>query len=89
MTYRCLELLDLYVSSFQKRTRKKCIFSKSHCWFNTDRFVLYRPTSTDDETMSRPSFLLDIGAGSGLSGEILTEEGHEWVGLDVSGGMLG
>lgn len=39
--------------------------------------------------MSRPSYLLDIGAGSGLSGEILTEEGHDWVGMDVSGGMLG
>jgi len=39
--------------------------------------------------MARPSYLLDIGAGSGLSGEILTEEGHEWVGMDVSGGMLG
>ena len=39
--------------------------------------------------MPRPSYLLDIGAGSGLSGEILTEEGHEWVGVDVSGGMLG
>lgn len=39
--------------------------------------------------MPRPSYLLDIGAGSGLSGEILTEEGHEWIGVDVSGGMLG
>ena len=39
--------------------------------------------------MPRPSYLLDIGAGSGLSGEILTEEGHEWVGMDISGGMLG
>lgn len=48
-----------------------------------------RPPSMEDEEMSRPSYLLDIGAGSGLSGEILTEEGHEWVGLDVSGGMLG
>lgn len=45
--------------------------------------------SVEDETMPRPSYLLDIGAGSGLSGEILTEEGHEWLGVDVSGGMLG
>lgn len=45
----------------------------------------------DDEehVRARPSYLLDIGAGSGLSGEILTEEGHQWVGMDVSGGMLG
>ncbi|POY70407.1 hypothetical protein BMF94_6582 [Rhodotorula taiwanensis] len=44
----------------------------------------------DDEehVRARPSYLLDIGAGSGLSGEILTEEGHQWVGMDVSGGML-
>ncbi|KAK4048072.1 18S rRNA (guanine1575-N7)-methyltransferase [Microbotryomycetes sp. JL221] len=42
----------------------------------------------EDEDVALPSFLLDIGAGSGLSGEILTEEGHEWVGMDVSGGML-
>src|SRR3954464_12498841 len=35
-----------------------------------------------------PSFLLDIGCGSGLSGEILSEEGHEWVGIDISPAML-
>jgi hypothetical protein len=29
----------------------------------------------------RPSFLLDIGCGSGLSGEVLSEYGHEWVGM--------
>lgn len=52
-------------------------------------YLKFRPVSTEDDDMSRPSFLLDIGAGSGLSGEILTEEGHEWVGLDISGGMLG
>lgn len=32
--------------------------------------------------------LLDLGCGSGLSGETLTEEGHVWVGLDVSAAML-
>ena len=26
-----------------------------------------------------PKLLLDIGCGSGLSGETLTEEGHTWV----------
>jgi len=33
--------------------------------------------------------LLDIGCGSGLSGETLTEEGHVWVGMDISDAMLG
>ncbi|EIW11785.1 Bud23p [Saccharomyces cerevisiae CEN.PK113-7D] len=35
------------------------------------------------------SFILDIGCGSGLSGEILTQEGdHVWCGLDISPSML-
>ncbi|XP_028663000.1 probable 18S rRNA (guanine-N(7))-methyltransferase isoform X1 [Erpetoichthys calabaricus] len=33
-------------------------------------------------------FLLDIGCGSGLSGDYLSEEGHYWVGLDISTAML-
>ncbi len=33
--------------------------------------------------------VLDIGCGSGLSGEILTEEKHTWVGLDIAPSMLG
>jgi len=32
--------------------------------------------------------ILDIGCGSGLSGEVLSEEGHFWVGLDISKDML-
>lgn len=36
-----------------------------------------------------PKFLLDIGCGSGLSGEILEEEGHHWVGVDIAPSMLG
>ena len=36
----------------------------------------------------KPALVLDIGCGSGLSGEILTEEGFEWVGFDISPSML-
>ncbi|KAJ6704550.1 METHYLTRANSFERASE-RELATED [Salix viminalis] len=35
-----------------------------------------------------PRLLLDIGCGSGLSGETLTENGHQWIGLDLSQSML-
>lgn len=35
-----------------------------------------------------PCFILDIGCGSGLSGECLTDNGHVWVGVDISPHML-
>ncbi|XP_021723448.1 probable 18S rRNA (guanine-N(7))-methyltransferase [Chenopodium quinoa] len=35
-----------------------------------------------------PRLLLDIGCGSGLSGETLSESGHQWIGLDISEAML-
>jgi 18S rRNA (guanine1575-N7)-methyltransferase len=33
-------------------------------------------------------YMLDIGCGSGISGSILEEHGHEWVGTDISQSML-
>lgn len=45
------------------------------------------------ELMALPAeqclFLLDIGCGSGLSGEILDEMGHIWAGVDIAPSMLG
>ena len=35
-----------------------------------------------------PKLLLDLGCGSGLSGEALTEMGHTWIGTDISSAML-
>lgn len=32
--------------------------------------------------------ILDIGCGSGLSGEVLEEQGHNWIGVDISKSML-
>lgn len=34
------------------------------------------------------SFVLDIGCGSGISGNVLTDEGFTWIGVDISGPML-
>lgn len=36
-----------------------------------------------------PCYLLDIGCGSGLSGSVLEDQGHIWVGMDISLAMLG
>eukprot|EP01135_Chromosphaera_perkinsii_P012033 Nk52_evm1s2573 gene=Nk52_evmTU1s2573 len=36
-----------------------------------------------------PKFLLDIGCGSGISGDCLSEQGHFWCGMDISRSMLG
>ncbi|XP_069341839.1 18S rRNA (guanine-N(7))-methyltransferase isoform X2 [Eulemur rufifrons] len=36
----------------------------------------------------QPCYLLDIGCGSGLSGNYLSDEGHCWVGIDISPAML-
>ena len=32
--------------------------------------------------------ILDIGCGTGISGGVLSEYGHMWVGTDLSRGML-
>lgn len=32
--------------------------------------------------------LLDIGCGSGLSGECISNRGHHWIGCDISPSML-
>jgi 18S rRNA (guanine1575-N7)-methyltransferase len=35
-----------------------------------------------------PRILLDIGAGTGISGGVLTDAGHHWIGADISRPML-
>ncbi|KAI8491646.1 Williams Beuren syndrome chromosome region 22 protein [Branchiostoma belcheri] len=35
-----------------------------------------------------PCYILDLGCGSGLSGEFLTDQDHVWVGMDISSSML-
>jgi 18S rRNA (guanine1575-N7)-methyltransferase len=37
---------------------------------------------------SSPKFLLDIGCGTALSGEVIEEHGHYWIGMDISRHML-
>lgn len=35
-----------------------------------------------------PGLIMDVGCGTGLSGNVLTEAGHHWVGMDISSAML-
>ncbi|XP_033353286.1 probable 18S rRNA (guanine-N(7))-methyltransferase [Bombus vosnesenskii] len=37
----------------------------------------------------KTSLLLDIGCGSGLSGSVIEEDEHVWIGIDISSAMLG
>jgi 18S rRNA (guanine1575-N7)-methyltransferase len=39
-------------------------------------------------SLPHPSLILDIGCGSGLSGEILSDDDHVWIGMDISPSML-
>jgi len=45
--------------------------------------LLRLPPSSD-----KASLVLDVGCGSGLSGKVLEEQGHVWIGCDVSRDML-
>lgn len=36
----------------------------------------------------KTSLILDIGCGSGLSGKVIEDQGHDWIGVDISPSML-
>lgn len=50
--------------------------------------MTYRALELLNLPPDEPAFLLDIGCGSGLSGEILDEEGYIWTGVDIAPSML-
>ena len=51
--------------------------------------MTYRALELLNLPQNEPAFLLDIGCGSGLSGEILDDEGYIWAGMDIAPSMLG
>eukprot|EP00531_Pseudo-nitzschia_arenysensis_P019154 CAMPEP_0116122204 /NCGR_PEP_ID=MMETSP0329-20121206/4092_1 /TAXON_ID=697910 /ORGANISM="Pseudo-nitzschia arenysensis, Strain B593" /LENGTH=320 /DNA_ID=CAMNT_0003616041 /DNA_START=96 /DNA_END=1061 /DNA_ORIENTATION=- len=69
----------------EKEARK---YNSSSRMINVQREITLRAIELlllpPDET----SLVLDIGCGSGLSGLVLEEKGHVWVGCDVSRDML-
>jgi 18S rRNA (guanine1575-N7)-methyltransferase len=67
---------------------------RKHNFFNNYFNVQYELSQRCYELLELPRkkgqcLLLDIGCGSGISGEVLTENGHEWIGCDISRNMLG
>jgi len=42
----------------------------------------------DGDNEGQPRLVLDVGCGSGLSGQVLEEKGHVWIGCDISRDML-
>ena len=55
----------------------------------TERAIeLLRLDAGSNDGVMVPQLVLDIGCGSGLSGQVLEEKGHVWVGCDVSRDML-
>lgn len=50
--------------------------------------MTYRALELLNLPPDEPAFLLDIGCGSGLSGEILDEQGYLWAGVDIAPSML-
>ncbi|THH10789.1 hypothetical protein EW145_g1076 [Phellinidium pouzarii] len=50
--------------------------------------MTYRALELLNLPPDEPKFILDIGCGSGLSGEILDEEGHCWIGVDIAPNVL-
>lgn len=54
----------------------------------TSSCTLSSSASLSRRTVHGGALLLDVGCGSGISGEVLTEQGHAWVGVDISKDML-
>lgn len=50
--------------------------------------TLSSSTSLRQHPVQDGALLLDVGCGSGISGEVLTEQGHAWIGVDISKDML-
>ncbi|KAJ6502340.1 williams-Beuren syndrome critical region protein 22 [Mycena sanguinolenta] len=69
---------DIEAKKYTKNTRNQQIQAD----------MTYRALELLNLPPDEPAFLLDIGCGSGLSGEILDEEGYLWAGVDIAPSML-
>ena len=76
-----------HASSFynEKEARK---YDSSSRMIGVQREITERAIELLRLPEDKPCFILDVGCGSGLSGKVLEEKGHVWVGCDVSRDML-
>ena len=63
-------------------------YTQSSRIINIQAEITERAIELLDLPPGRPSYILDVGCGSGLSGEALEEAGHYWLGCDISKDML-
>jgi 18S rRNA (guanine1575-N7)-methyltransferase len=68
-----------------KEARK---YNSSSRMINVQREITLRAIELLLLPPNQKAYILDVGCGSGLSGQVLEEQDHVWVGCDVSRDML-
>jgi 18S rRNA (guanine1575-N7)-methyltransferase len=74
---------DLFYDEVEARK-----YDSSSRMINIQREISERAIEMLGLPAGRPSYILDVGCGSGLSGQALEEAGHYWIGCDISRSML-
>ncbi|KAF6162731.1 hypothetical protein GIB67_029000 [Kingdonia uniflora] len=75
--------LEIYYSD----TKARKYTSSSHM-VQTQRKIMERALELCGLPHGLPRLLLDIGCESGISGETLSKNGQQWIGLDISSSMF-
>uniref|UniRef100_A0A673GYZ6 Probable 18S rRNA (guanine-N(7))-methyltransferase n=1 Tax=Sinocyclocheilus rhinocerous TaxID=307959 RepID=A0A673GYZ6_9TELE len=78
----CKCLLVLYLQFYNEQEAKK--YSQNSRMIEIQTQMSERAVELLSLPEDQPCYLLDVGCGSGLSGDYLSEAGHYWVGVDIS-----
>jgi len=80
------ELTGHAASFYDRKEARK--YNSSSRMIGVQREITERAIELLRLNSDTPALVLDVGCGSGLSGQVLEEKGHVWVGCDVSRDML-